>query len=186
MKEMPGYMRFTVIGFAIALTVVGMVAAQMLLMPLVWAIMLTLMVLPVAQWWERRLKRRVLASIITVLMAVAVGLGIVLLLTTQAIGLADDTPMIADKLAVTVNGLRRFADAQLGLPFAEQPDAFKSELMGGAETIAMQVSKYVQHTMTTVALLVVVPIYVFFLLSYRELFTGFVSRFTTAGTRTVT
>lgn len=179
MKELPGYVRFTVIALGIALVVVGMVAARMLLMPLVWAMMLTLMVLPVAQWWERRLKRRVPAAIITVVMAVTVGAGILLLLTTQAIGLADDTPLIADKLDATINSVRLFIDAQLGLPFAEQPEAFKSGLMGGAKGIAVQLSTYLQHTMTTVALLVVVPIYVFFLLSYRELFSGFVSKLTT-------
>ncbi len=179
MKELPGYVRFTVIALAIALVVMGMMAAQMLLMPLVWAVMLTLMLLPVAEWWERRFKRRVLASGITVLMAVAVGAGVLLLLGTQAIGLADDSPVIAEKLTVTVNSLRYFVDEQLGLPFAEQPEAFKAELMSGAEGIALQLSKYVQRTMTTVALMVVVPIYVFFLLSYRELFVGFVGKLTT-------
>lgn len=179
MKELPGYLRFAVIALAIALVVLAMVEAQMLLVPLVWAILLTLMVLPLAEWWERRLKRRVLASVITVLMLVAGIGGILLLLTTQAIGLADDTPMISEKLGATITEIRQFADTRLGLPFDDQPEAFKAELSSGMQALASKLSNTLQHTLTTLALLVVVPIYVFFLLSYRELFVGFVSRLTT-------
>lgn len=178
MNELPGYVRFTMIALGITLVLVAMIVGQLLLVPLAWAILLTLMVLPLAEWWERRVKIRALASVLTVLtLMIGIG-GILVLLASQAIGLAKDAPGIALKLATTVETLRHFADAQLGLPFDEQPEQFRVQFADATSGIAGTVASTVQSTLTSVALMLVVPIYMFFLLTYRALFHRFVSTMT--------
>jgi predicted PurR-regulated permease PerM len=180
MKELPGYVRFSIIGIAIALVITAMVLGQILLVPLVWAILLTLMVLPIAEWWERRVKHRAFSSMLTVLLLIVVVGGVLLLLTSQAVGLAKDAPAISTKFNATVEQLRHFADDQLGIPFEEQRSTLEDQLSGSSSGMAGQIGSTVQSTLTNVALMLVVPIYMFFLLTYRELFLQFMAKMTLA------
>jgi predicted PurR-regulated permease PerM len=176
--KLPGYAKFALIALGIGLVLYAMVLAQILLVPLAWAVLLSLMVLPFCEWLERFVKNRALASIITVIALIIVVSGILVLLASQAIGLAKDTSMIAEKIASSIEGLRHFADENLGLPFDQQPEAFKTQLSGTMQSMLGRFSATLQHTVTTIALLVVVPMYMFFLLNYRELFTQFVTKMT--------
>lgn len=182
--EVPGYMRFATIAVGITLVFIAMVLGQVLLVPLVWAIMLTLMVLPLAEWWERKIKIRALASVITVFMLITAVGGILVLLTSQAIGLAKDAPAIAAKFSTSVEELRHFADAELGLPFDEQPGHFKVQFADATSGMAGRIGTTLQSTLTSVALMLVIPIYMFFLLTYRELFHRFVSKMTLSKNKT--
>jgi predicted PurR-regulated permease PerM len=182
--EVPGYMRFATIAVAISLVFIAMVLGQVLLVPLVWAILLTLMVLPLAEWWERKIKIRALASVITVLMLITAVGGVLVLLTWQAIGLAKDGPAIAEKFTSSVEEFRHFADAELGLPFDEQPGHFKVQFADATSGMAGRIGTTLQSTLTSVALMVVIPIYMFFLLTYRELFHRFVSKMTLSKNKT--
>jgi predicted PurR-regulated permease PerM len=173
MKELPGYIRFAMAGIAIALVITAMVLAQVLLVPLVWAILLTLMVLPIANWWERILKYRALASIVTVLMLVIVIGGTLGLLGTQATGLAEDAPLIATKFTAFIDDVRHFADESLGMPFDQQLSTLKEQLPATAQSMAGVAASTLQATLTTLTLLLIVPLYMFFLLTYRKLFSDF-------------
>jgi predicted PurR-regulated permease PerM len=173
MKELPGYIRFAMAGIAIALVITAMVLAQVLLVPLVWAILLTLMVLPIANWWERILKYRALASIVTVLMLVIVIGGTLGLLGTQATGLAEDAPLIANKFTAFIDDVRHYADESLGMPFDQQLSTLKEQLPATAQSMAGVAASTLQATLTTLTLLLIVPLYMFFLLTYRKLFSDF-------------
>jgi predicted PurR-regulated permease PerM len=180
MKELPGYIRFAMAGIAIALVITAMVLAQVLLVPLVWAILLTLMVLPIANWLERILKYRALASIVTVLMLVVVIGGTLGLLGTQATGLAEDAPLIATKFTAFIDDVRHFADESLGMPFDQQLVTLKDQLPATAQSIAGVAASTIQTTLTTLAVLLIVPFYMFFLLTYRKLFSDFLIKTTLA------
>lgn len=182
--ELPGYVRFTMIALGIALVLLAMILGRVLFVPLVWAILLTLMVLPLAQWWERRVKYRALAAVLTIfVLVVAIG-GVLVLLASQAIGLAKDAPEIALKLTASIEDLRHFVDSKLGIPFEEQPAKFKEQFAETATGFLGTIGSTVQSTLTSVALLLVVPIYMFFLLTYRALFLQFVSSMTASREKT--
>jgi predicted PurR-regulated permease PerM len=184
MTELPSYIRFTMIALGIALVLLAMILGSVLFVPLVWAILLTMMVLPLAQWWERRVKFRALASVLTILMlAIAIG-GILVLLASQAIGLAKDAPEIALKLTGSIEDLRHFVDSKLGIPFEEQPEKLKAQFADTAAGFLGAIGSTVQSTLTSFALMLVVPIYMFFLLTYRALFLNFVSEMTISREKT--
>jgi predicted PurR-regulated permease PerM len=179
MKEIPSYIKFAMVALGGALAITGMILGKLLLVPFVWAVLLTLMVLPIAGWLEKHLKRRTLSSILTVFILIIVGSGILILLTTQATRLAKDGPLIEEKLIETVDNLRHFVDENLGIPYEEQGKTMQSHLSSSSEEILGKATSTLQNTLTTMALMVVIPIYLFFLLNYRERFTQFVIQHTT-------
>lgn len=180
MKELPEYMRLTVAALGISLIIVAMILGRLLFVPLAWAILLSLMVMPFAAWLERKVKRRTLASILTVFAFVVVVAGIIFLLTYQSVGLAGDAPQIAEKIATTVEDLRRFADERLGFAYEEQPELVKSEVGSAASGMISSVGNTVSQTLTTLGTMLVLPIYMFFLLRYRDHFFEFMIRLTVA------
>lgn len=174
MKEIPSYIRFSILAMGIALVIAAMVLAQELFVPIVWALLLTLMVLPVAQWLERRLKRRAIAAVLAIFMLIVILGGVLLLFTSQVVSLAKDVPTLEAKLGNAIGELRQFADEKLGIPFEDQKAALQGQLPSSAESFLTKIGSTLQHTMTTVALMIIVPIYMFFFLNYRARLMHFV------------
>ncbi len=174
MKDLPGYAKFSFLAIAAALVIVAMRVADMLLVPMVWALLLTLMVLPIAKWWERRLRHRSLAAILTISLFILVVGGVFFLFSSQVVRLAEDAPMIEQKLGESVDDLRQYADRNLGIPFEQQPAVLKDKLSTSAQALLQKLGNTLQNTLTTIGLIFVVPIYMFFFLTYREHFSNFV------------
>lgn len=180
MNPIPTYQRLTVIGLGFALLITGLILGKLLLVPLAWAVLFALMVIPIADWWERRIKYRGLASILTVLGFVLTVGAILFFLSYQFMGLADDVPTMAEKLAVTVDAIRHYADVQFGFAYAEQPDAIKLQFNTAAKGLVSSAGNTLRSALTTFGLMLVTPIYMFFLLRYRQHFFQFMLRLTAA------
>jgi predicted PurR-regulated permease PerM len=99
MKDLPGYAKFALLTISIAMVIAAMRYAHLLLVPMVWALLLTLMVLPIAKWLERRIKFRALTAILTISIFVIIVGGVFFLFSTQALRLRGDGPLIEKKLS---------------------------------------------------------------------------------------
>jgi predicted PurR-regulated permease PerM len=174
MKDIPGYIKFSILALGIALVIAAMILAKELFVPIVWALLLTLMVMPVAAWLEKRIKSRAISALIAIgLMIIALG-SVVLLVSSQVVSLAKDVPTLESKLQAGIDGLRNFADKRLGFAFEEQKAALQDQLPSTTGRLLEKLGSTLQHTVTTLALLIVVPIYMFFFLCYRDRFMQFV------------
>ena len=174
MKEFPGYVKFPLVAIGLALSIAAMQMAEVLLLPMVWALLLTLMVLPITRWWERRLKRKALAAVITISMLMIVIGGVFVLFTSQVVRLTQDAPAIAQKLTQALQDVRLFVDHELGVPFEQQPAVFKDNFASSAQVALQKLGSTLQNTLTNLGLMVIVPIYMFFFMTYRQRFSEFV------------
>jgi predicted PurR-regulated permease PerM len=156
------------------MVIAAMRYADLLLVPMVWALLLTLMVLPIAKWLERRIKYRALTAILTISIFVIIVGGVFFLFSTQALRLRGDGPLIEKKLSESMNDLREFVDSNLGVPFEQQPEVLKDRLSSASESVFQKVGNTVQSTLTGLGLMVIVPIYMFFFITYRDRFYRFV------------
>jgi predicted PurR-regulated permease PerM len=168
MKEIPGYIKFSILALGIGLVIAAMILAKELIVPMVWALLLTLMVLPVAAWFERKLKSRALSAVISIVLLIIVIGSILLLFTSQVISLGKDVPALEAKLTEGINSVRQFADDKLGFPIEEQSAAIEERMSSAAEGLLTKLGTALQHTITILALLILVPIYMFFFLTYRD------------------
>ncbi|MBL0018979.1 MAG: AI-2E family transporter [Bacteroidetes bacterium] len=148
MKDFPGYAKFALLTISIAMVIAAMRYADLLLVPMVWALLLTLMVLPIAKWLERRIKFRALTAILTISIFVIIVGGVFFLFSTQALRLRGDGPLIEKKLSESMNDLREFVDSNLGVPFEQQPEVLKDRLSSASESVFQKVGNTVQSTLT--------------------------------------
>lgn len=147
-----------------------MVNARTILVPLAWALFMALLILPAVKWMERRKMSRWLA-IITALLVVTLLLSLLLYaLFLQVAGLLGDIPAAGNEVD------RWMGDAQQWLErrFAVSPEAFSEQLftsvseMVNAGLLTLRNSLY--SVFRTLTLLSLIPLYVFFMLYYRDLF----------------
>lgn len=130
--------------------------------------LLTLMVLPVARWWEKHVKRRAVAAVITIFMLIVVVGGVLALFTAQVASLGKDAPAIEQKLDTSVNHVLQFVEENMGISMEAQSAAMKEQLPTMSVGIVGKVAHYLQNALTALGLMVMIPIYMFFLLTYRE------------------
>lgn len=158
---------FLVIG---VLTVYIMIEAQFILLPLAWAIFIALLILPLTKILERKKIPRWL-SIITVLLVVTVIVVFLLyLLSVEVAGLLSDAPAMSTKLDTWLTDLQQILENNLGISHEVLDQQIANSLSDMLNTGLSELRNSLFSAFRTLTLISVIPLYIFFLLYYRDLF----------------
>jgi predicted PurR-regulated permease PerM len=156
-----------------------------LLLPLVYAILLSLLLMPLVTKLEKWRWPRMLAiatSIIVVIIAIAL---LFLFFGSQIISLRSELPLIQSKLG----GLFDQTQQELAHRFHFQPMNHEQAINSSLDAVQKQGSKYLGSTLSTtlgvLSTVTLVPIYIFCFLYYRDHLRQFMFRFVDADKRTV-
>ncbi len=143
-----------------------------IIMPICFAILLAMLLLPVVNWLIRRKLPDVLAIILAILLATLFIGGIIYFLSSQVASFMSDLPTIKQKLSQHISTLQGWINEQLNISMKQQDAAVESakeniqKNPGGMGTALMGVAG-------TLVMLVLLPIYTFLLLYYRKLIRKF-------------
>ncbi|MBD3617193.1 MAG: AI-2E family transporter [Gracilimonas sp.] len=152
------------------LTVYIMIEAQFILLPLVWATFIALLILPLTEKLEKIRFPRWL-SIITVLTVFTTVLSVILyLLSIQAAGLLSDIPAVTGKIDIWISDLQYFLEENIGIShelLTRQATNSVSQIINTGLTELRNSLFSVFRLLTVIS---VIPIYIFFLLYYRDSF----------------
>jgi predicted PurR-regulated permease PerM len=156
-----------------------------LLLPLVYAILLSLLLMPLVTRLEKWRWPRMLAiatSIIVVIIAIAL---LFFFFGSQIISLRSELPLIQSKLGVLFDQTQQ----QLAHRFHFQPMNHEQAINSSLDALQKQGSKYLGSTLSTtlgvLSTVTLVPIYIFCFLYYRDHLRQFMFRFVEADKRTV-
>jgi predicted PurR-regulated permease PerM len=144
-----------------------------ILMPLVVAAFLAIILNPLVAKLEKWKFNRMVA-IITVLL---IGLMFIPLfffvLYKQGVAIAEDLPEITEKFVNWYQGFILFLDQRLGIDTTDQA----AYIQQGLERLLSSSGSFIQGTMNAtanlLAYLALIPVYIFFMILYRERFSGF-------------
>lgn len=167
-QKLPGYAKFTFIAISIALVVAAMVFARTLLLPLSWAVLFSLLILPVQKKLEKWLRFRVLATFGSVIVLTIIIGGIIFLLSSQIGNLLNDMPALMRKLNRHLEDLRQFIDSYLGIPYKDQPSQFFNRISTFLQDSVSSIGYALSSTVKTIVFVGMLPVYTFFILYYRN------------------
>lgn len=147
--------------------------AQEILVPFAFAILLAVLLLPLVSFLERRKISRVLSIAIALFLAI-VFLGIIIyFLSTQIAIFVDDIPSIKKHLNDHWVTVQKWIRAKLHISLREQNEYFND----AAENITGTKGEYISDTFFSITealmLIILLPIYTFLILYYRELIRSF-------------
>lgn len=147
--------------------------AQEILVPFAFAILLAVLLLPLVTFLERKNISRVLSIAISLLFAVLFIGAIIYFLSRQISLFVDDIPSIKKHLNDHWIALQKWIRAKMNISFREQNEYFND----AAENITGSKGEYISDTFFSITealmLIILLPIYTFLILYYRDLIRRF-------------
>lgn len=147
--------------------------AQEILVPFAFAVLLAVLLLPLVNFFECRGVPRVLSIGISLLLAVAFISAIIYFLSTQIAGFIDDIPSIKKHLNEHWISIQKWIRAKMHISFRDQNQVFQD----AAQKITGSRGEYISDTFFSITealmLIILLPIYTFLILFYRDLIRKF-------------
>lgn len=182
--KQPPVVYFTMFLVGLSLLVFVLHKLDDLFLPLVYAILFSLLLMPIVTRFEKWRWSRMLSIAVAILL---VGLAVALLFLffgSQIVGLRSELPLIQSKLGVLFDQTQQ----QLAHRFHFQPMSHEQVIDNSIATARTQASKYLGSTLSTtlgvLSTVTLVPIYVFCFLYYRDHLRQFMFRFVEPDKRT--
>ena len=167
-REYPFYVKATVILFGLILFFFALKVLGDILMPVAMACLLAILLNPLNNRLERKLPRGV-AIFISVFIAVGIGSLVMYFLSTQIASFSQTIPALKSKSMVMATDAQQWIYQHFGIGTDKQVEIVKNAIQGS--------QAYVGQTLSTIlgitSIVILIPIYVFFLLYYKPLILDF-------------
>lgn len=146
---------------------------QEIIVPFAFAILLSVLLLPANNWMERKRIPRVLAILISLVISLVFIAGIIYFLATQISNFAEDFPKIKQQLELHFKTLQQWVSKQFNLTRKEQTQMIANatqQMKGNGTGYIGQTFSSLTHML---AVLVLLPVYSFLMLYYRDMIRKF-------------
>ncbi|MCF6406281.1 AI-2E family transporter [Chitinophaga filiformis] len=144
-----------------------------LIIPLAFAMLVAIMLLPIASQLEKWRFSRGTAAFIVVLLFVTFLLGVLMLLGTQMGAFVADFPHLQQQLLQQLNSLQSWVNVRFHIDSTQQMDYLEQMAMGTLGTATSFVSSTLLSLSSLLVFIIFVLLYSFFLLLYRSLIITF-------------
>lgn len=176
MGDIPWYAKYTIGLAGLLLTVYAMIVAKAALVPLTIAIILAVLLAPVAQRLEHQGIGRVPAALGVMILGIGALVGVGVFLYEQVKSFADDAGLIQERTQELMAAADMHLSAWIGLEIG-----FDMDSIGGAATEyiasnAEQLARGLAGAAGTITAALLVPIFVFFFLIGRSFIKEFIVR----------
>ena len=169
--KVPFYLATTIRLFGVCLIAGILVIGKNILVPLAFAVLLSILLLPINNWLEKRRLPRVAAILVCLIFSLILILSIIYFLSFQIAGFVSDMPAIKKQLLEHAHTIQVWVYKTFHISGTEQSAYFKN----AAEKIKGEgmVQKTILSLKDVVVLMVLMPIYTFLILYYRPMIRKF-------------
>jgi predicted PurR-regulated permease PerM len=148
-----------------------------IIIPMVFAFLVSVMLLPIASFLETKKLPRGLAAFIAVLLFIIALLGLITLIGTQMGAFVSDLPQLEKQLMGTVDNLQHWINTRFHINASTQMDYLEKAAMGTLGSATTFISQTFLSISSLLIFIVFVLLYSFFILFYRQLLINFLVRF---------
>jgi predicted PurR-regulated permease PerM len=172
-QQLPFYAKFSL--NLLAMVIIGglIFIGQDILMPICFAIVLAFLLLPLNKWLVKKGFPQVPSMLLSIILAVAFIVGIIYFLSWQIAGFVDDLPKIKQNLAHHVSTVQQWVRDNFNISRREQQKAVESATADIKSTGPGMLGSTVLSAASGLIVIVLLPIYTFLLLYYRNLIRKF-------------
>lgn len=160
----------------IAGVVLLVIYAKGLLLPIVVAAYLAMLLFPFVNWMEHKKVPRILAITIAMFISLAVIVGLSWFFADQIRGFSADLPDIQTRLDQITQDVSLWLNNTLGIKQDIDVNNLDKKAFAYIQDNASSISSMAFETLGSLAILVLIPVYTFMFLLYRDHFTQFIIR----------
>lgn len=168
-KKYPFYFKTTVILFGLVLVVYILLNLRDIFSPMAFAIIFSILLNPLVGWFQRKKVGRVGAIIFSMLIAIILVVGVVYFLSSQIAGLGENLPLLKQKFIDMLMQLQGWLQNHFGIKIGNPVEMLKNA-MSNSQAI---VGKTVGSALGTLAVVFLLPVYIFMILFYKPLILSF-------------
>jgi predicted PurR-regulated permease PerM len=169
-KQYPFYFKSTVILFGMILLAYILFSLQSIIVPLAFALIIAILLNPLYVLFQNHVKLpRIPAILLTILVAYIIVGSIMFFLSVQLLHFTDTFPALQVKFAHYFAELQQWLQARFGLSMAKQHEMI-NEALNNSKTL---IGSTLGSALTTLSVLVLIPVYIFMLLFYKTLILNF-------------
>lgn len=168
-KQYPFFIKSTVILFGIILLTYSLINLRDILVPMAFAVVISILLNPLVNRFKSSGLSHVFSITIAMLIALIVICGILYFLSSQILGFGDNLPILKEKFGSLLHDLQQWLHAKFGLAFNKQVQLLNEALNSNKAVLG----KTVGTALGTLAVVFLLPVYVFLLLFYKTLILNF-------------
>lgn len=174
--KIPGYLKVLAILLLIIVVIFILTIGRSLLIPLFLGGYIAMLMIPFCNWMESNRIPRILSGIISLLSAIIGILGLIFLVILQVRNFARDFDDVTDRLNNYLFDLDKLASDLLGADLGITDGIDKAQIFNLLESNSDTVSNFLLNTIGSLAGVVLVPVFIFFMLIYRDHLSEFIAR----------
>jgi predicted PurR-regulated permease PerM len=168
-KDQPFYIQSTAVLFGIVLMVYVMIQLADILVPLAFAAFLAVLLNPLVNRLERHRVPKVLSIAMAMLVMIISVVTVFYFLSTQIAQFGDSLPMLQKKFEEITANLKTWIQSNFGVETNKQEQMLKDAMKNSQA----MVGKTVNGLLGTLAIIFLLPVYIFLLLLYKTLILNF-------------
>ena len=159
--------------FALVLILGLMYLSQSLLIPLLFATLISISLFPLAKLFEKLRLGKAFASLLAVIVALAIISGIIWFIVHQSIIIGKDASSITDKVLSVLEQGQNWLQEKFGVERNQVMDKLREQGNKSLENAGGMITSTFGSLGNTLANAILVPLYCFFMLYYRDFFREF-------------
>ncbi|ANE50924.1 AI-2E family transporter [Flavisolibacter tropicus] len=169
-RQFPFYFKSTIILFGIILLVYAMASLRGILVPFSFALIIAILLNPLANYFQRKGIGKIFAIIFSMLIAFLVFGGIMYFISSQIIGFSEKLPILKNKLFELLVHFQAWVQTTFGISLARQVQLVNEAFSSSNGLVGQTLGS----ALTTLLLVFILPVYVFLLLYYKTLILNFI------------
>ena len=167
-RSYPFYIKSTVVMAGLILFFYILHVLGDILIPVGFALLIAILLNPMCNWLQRRVPKGV-AIFCCLFVAIGLAGSILFFLSRQIAGFSETVPALKSRSVVIATDIQHWVNLRFGIAIDKQVAMMRNALEGGQAYIGQTVNTILGIT----SVLVLIPIYVFFLLFYKPLILDF-------------
>jgi predicted PurR-regulated permease PerM len=174
--NLPFYAKVTVFFTGLFALIAMLYIAQGIIVPLVFAIIISILLHPIVNFFVRRRINRVIAIVITLFLCISVIAAFSAFLFSQASRFSESWPILVDKFTMILNQTISWASGYFDIDpqkIHEWITKTKNELI---DTSSAAIAQTLITVGSVIVVLFLVPVYVFMILFYQPLLLDFIHK----------
>lgn len=172
-KKHPYWLKSTLILVGLSLLIVTLVYGKFILMPLAFSAFFAMLLNPLVKVFEKAKLGRAFSIILTLLVVVIVFAGVLSLISAQFIQFSERIPEVTEKLKSVSTNAIVFLEETAGISQEEQSQYLQQGINNLIDKSGDFASSLVSATTNAFTVMTLLPIFIFFMLYYQEMFRTF-------------
>ena len=168
-KKYPFFLRATVSLFGIMLFVYMLYMLREIMVPLAFALMISVLLNPFVNFLVRKKINRIVAISIALLATIIVVAGLMYFISSQLARFTDNMPLLEKKFSEIFHNLQIWLQKNYSLPLSKQREL----LSEAGNSLKPLIGQTLGTVMGILSVIVLLPIYIFLMLYYKTLILNF-------------